>query len=293
MRAGPAHRPSRAAAAFLAPFLVGTAVLVLLPAVLTLRFAFTDYTGLGGPRFTGLDNVRRLASDPLFHASLEASAVHVALAVPLRLAAATALALLLAAPLRAGRWYRASVYLPTVVPDVALALLFLWLLNPVYGPVNQLLGVVGLPQPDWLSTPWGARTAVVLMLLLPIGEAFVVVVAARRQIDPRIYDAAALEGLGPGQRVRWITLPVLAPLLLLLAVRDAIVSLQANFLPAYVLTDGGPDAATLYLPLYIFDQAFEFLGFGYGALLSIVLLLVTLVVIGLQLAVVRRWRVLR
>lgn len=289
------RRPTRArgAALFLAPFAVGTALLVLVPALLTFGYAFTDHTGLGDPRFTGLDNVRRLGSDPLFHASLSASAVHVALAVPLRLLAATALALLLSAPRRGGRWYRAAVYLPTVIPDVALALLFLWLLNPVYGPANQLLGALGLPQPDWLSTTWGARSAVLLMLLLPIGEAFVVVLAARRQVDPRLYDAAALEGLGPAQRVRRITLPILAPLLLLLAVRDTVVSLQANFVPAYVLTDGGPDSATLYLPIYIFDQAFEFLGFGYGAMLSLVLLALTLVAIGVQVALVRRWRVLR
>lgn len=284
---------SRAAVPFLAPFAVGTGLLVLLPALLTLGYAFTDHTGLGDPSANGLDNVRRLGSDPLFRASLTASAVHVALAVPLRLLAATALALLLSAPRRGGRWYRAAVYLPTVVPDLALALLLLWLLNPVYGPANQVLGALGLPQPDWLSTTWGARSAVLMMVLLPIGEGFVVVLAARRQVDPRLYDAAALEGLGPWRRLRAITLPILAPLLLLLAARDTVVSLQANFVPAYLLTDGGPDNATLYLPLYIFDQAFEFLAFGYGAMLSLVLMTVTLVVIGLQVVLVRRWRLFR
>lgn len=283
----------RPAAAFLTPFALGTGLLVLLPAVLTIGYAFTDHTGLGAARFTGLENVRRLREDPLVAASLTASSIHVALAVPLRLLAATALALLLAAPRPGGRWYRAAVYLPTVIPDVALALLFLWLLNPIYGPVSQVLGAVGGPQPDWLSTTWGARSAVVLMLLFPIGEAFVVVLAARRHLSPRLYEAAALEGLGPWQQTRWVTLPVLAPLLLLLAARDTIVSLQANFLPAYILTDGGPDNATLYLPLYIFDQAFEFLAFGYGAMLSLVLLALTVAVIGVQVLLVRRWRVVR
>jgi len=278
---------------FLAPYAVGTLLLVLTPAALTLGYAFTDSTGVSTPAYNGLENLRRMRSDPLFWAALQASAFHLALAVPLRLLAATALALLLAAPRRGGRWYRTAVYLPTVVPDVALALLFLWLLNPVYGPVNKLLGAAGLPGPNWLSEPWSARMAIVVMLAFPIGEAFVVVVAARRHLDQRWYEAAALDGCGTWLVLRRITLPLLAPVLVLLAVRDTAFLLQATFVPAYVLTDGGPDNATLYLPLYIFDQSFEFFGFGYGAMLTLVLLGFTALLVALQVALVRRWRILR
>lgn len=281
------------AARFLAPYAVGTLLLVLVPALLTVGYAFTDATGVGPPAFNGLDNLRRMASDPLFAASMQASAFHLAVAVPLRLLSATVLGLLLAAPRRGGRWYRTAIYLPTVVPDVALALLFLWLLNPIYGPVNQLLGVAGLPGPNWLSSPWWARLAIVLLLAFPIGEAFVVVVAARRHLDGRLYEAAALDGCTPWLALRRITLPLLAPVLVLLAVRDTAFLLQATFVPAYQLTDGGPDNATLYLPLYIFDQSFEFFGFGYGAMLTLVLLAFTVLLVALQVAVVRRWRVLR
>jgi len=284
---------SRSAGAFLLPYAVGSLALVVIPAALTFGYAFTDYTGLGEPRFNGWDNLRRLFNDPFFFASLRASALHVAIAVPLRLLVAVSLALLLAAPRRGGRWYRAAVYLPTVVPDIALALLFLWVLNPLYGPLNQALGLFGLPEPTWLGTPWGARAGVVMMLLFPIGEAFVVVLATRRALSPRIYEAAALEGCSPWQQLRHVTLPVLAPVLLLLAVRDTVLTLQVNFVPAYVLTDGGPDRATLYLPIYIYDQSFEFLAFGYGAMLTFVLLAVTATAVLLQLLLVRRWRVLR
>ena len=278
---------------FLAPYVLGTVLLFVVPALMTFAYAFTNHTGLARPSFNGLDNARRLAADPLFAASLRASLIHVALAVPLRLLAATGLGLLLAAPRRGGRWYRAAVYLPTVIPDVALALLFLWVLNPLNGPLNQLLGAFGLPQPVWLATAWGARAGVVMMLLFPIGEAFVVVLATRRQINARLYEAAALEGAGPWQQLRRITLPALAPVLVLLAVRDTVFTLQTNFVPAYILTDGGPANATLYLPIYIFDQSFEFLGFGYGAMITLVVLLITAALIALQLALVRRWRILR
>jgi multiple sugar transport system permease protein len=272
---------------------VGTVLLVAVPALLTFGYAFTDHTGLATPRFNGLANLRRMATDPLFAASLRASLIHVALAVPLRLLAATALGLLLAAPRPGGRWYRAAVYLPTVIPDIALALLFLWVLNPLYGPLNQLLGMAGLAQPNWLAEPWAARIGVVLMMLFPIGEGFLVVLATRRQLNARLYEAAALDGCSAFGQLRRITLPLLAPVLLLLAVRDTVFTLQANFVPAYVLTDGGPGNATLYLPVYIFDQAFEFLGFGYGAAITLVVLGITAVLIAVQLLLVRRWRILR
>jgi len=288
-----AQASDRRAAAFLAPYVIGTVLLILLPAALTFRYAFTDFTGLGQGQFTGLANLRRLVDDPFFDAALRASAFHVAVAVPLRLLLAVTFALLLAAPRRGGRWYRLAVYLPTVIPDVALALLFLWILNPVYGPLNQLLGLFGLPQPTWLATTGGARLGVVFMLLLPIGEAFIVVLATRRGIGPRLYEAAALEGARPWQQLRHITLPLLAPVLALLAIRDVALSLQATFVPAYVLTDGGPLFATLYVPIYAYDQAFEFLGFGYSAMITLVVLAATLLLVAGQLLLVRRWRAWR
>jgi multiple sugar transport system permease protein len=295
-QAGQPARPptSRAPWAFLAPYLVGVLVLIAAPALLNFGYAFTNHTGLTpDPQFNGLANVRRLLADPFLVRSLQASLFHVALAVPLRLVIAVGLGLLLAAPRPGGRWYRAMVYLPTVIPDVALAILFLWVLNPLYGPLNLILGMLGLPQPAWLASPYGARVGIVIMLLFPIGEAFLVTLATRRQLNLRLYEAAALDGCSAFQQLRRITLPLLAPVLLLLAVRDTILTLQVNFVPSYVLTDGGPANSTLYLPVYIFDQAFEFSGFAYGALITLLLMAITAVLIGVQLYFVRRWRVLR
>jgi multiple sugar transport system permease protein len=275
--------------ALLTPFGVGVTVLLLAPAAMTFFYAFTSYTGLGEPVFNGLDNLRRGAADPLAAAALRASLVFALLAVPLRLLLATGLGLALAAPRRGSRLARVLVYLPTVIPDVALALLFLWVFNPLYGPVNGLLRTFGLPEPTWLASPWGARWAIVIMMAFPIGEAFLVVLAARRVLSADVYEAAAVDGASPWQQLIHVTLPQMAPLLVLLAIRDTILSLQVNFVPAYVLTDGGPDAATLFLPVYIFDQAFEFLGFGYGAMLTVILLAVTTVLLCLQALLARRW----
>ena len=279
----------RTATWFLAPFLVGVVVLLLLPAIANLGYAATDHVGFGDPSFTGLANFRRMATDPFFQASLRASLVFALLAVPLRLAAATVFGIALAPDRRGSRLQRAFVYLPTVLPDIALSLTFLWVFNPLYGPMNGFLGAVGAPQPVWFSSGWGARWAIVIMMVFPIGEAFLVVMAGRRALSDELYDAAAVDGASAWQRLRHVTLPQLAPLLLLLAVRDTILSLQVNFVPAYLLTDGKPDNATLFLPVYIFDQAFELLGFGYGAALTLVLLAVTTVLILLQLRLGRRW----
>lgn len=279
---------------FLAPYLLAVTLLIGVPAALSVGYAFTDHTGLTrDPQFVGIANFRRLFSDEFFLDSLQASLFHVVLSVPLRLLAAVGLGLLLAAPRRGGRFYRVAVYLPTVVPDVALAVLFLWVLNPLYGPANQLLGLFGHGGYNWLAEPTAARVGVVLMLLFPIGEGFIVVLAARRLLDGRLYEAAALEGCGPFGQLRRLTLPLLAPVLLLLAVRDTILTMQVNFVPAYVLTDGRPANATLYLPVYIFDNAFEFSGFAYAAVVTIVLMLLTAVIVTVQIRMVRRWRVLR
>lgn len=295
-----ARRPPRwwrgdalAAPVFLAPFGLGVVLLILVPLIVTVGYAFTDATGLNEPSFNGLANLDRLRRDPFLPAAVEASLVHVALAVPLRLLVATSLGLLLAAPRPGGRLYRAAVYLPTVIPDLALSLVALWFFNPLHGPANRLLGLVGLPQPLWLSTPWGARWAVVLMLLLPIGEAFLVVLVSRRQVPARLYDAAALEGYGPFGQLRHVTLPLIAPILVLLAIRDTILTLQVNVVPAYLLTDGRPQQATLYLPLHVYDTAFEFSSVGYGSLLTLVVCAIAGVLVALQVALIRRWRIIR
>ncbi len=272
----------------LLPFGIGLVVLLLVPAVMNLAYAFTNDTGLAPARFTGLANVRRALADPLLAAALRASLIHAVIAVPLRLLAAIGFGLALAAPRRGNRLARALVYVPSVLPELSLALVTLWAFNPVHGIVNGALSTVGATGPNWFATAWGARSAIVAMMLLPIGEAFLVVLAARRSLPPVLYEAARVDGATPWQSLRLVTLPALAPLLVLLAVRDVVLTLQVNVVPAYALTDGGPDAATLFLPIYVYDQAFELLGFGYAALLTLLLLAVTAGIVAALSATARR-----
>jgi multiple sugar transport system permease protein len=275
----------------LAPFLAGIVLLVLTPAVLTLGLAAFEADLVREPLFRGLDNFVELASDSVFTTSLQNSLIYIAGAVPLRLLAAVGLALLLHLRFRGAGAYRATAYLPTVVPDVAFALAWLWILNPLYGPFNLTLAAVGIDGPSWLSDPWAARLGLIMIAGFTVGEGFLIALATRRAIPQNLYEQAALEGAGPWATLRRLTLPLMAPTLLLLLLRDTIYSFQTSFVPALVITEGGPPPyATTFLPVFIYRNGFEYLRFGYAAAATVVMLAVTAALIAVQYAVLRRWR---
>jgi multiple sugar transport system permease protein len=220
-------------------------------------------------------------------------------ATPLRLLVALGLALLFWRRSRGVGVGRAMIAVPTVVPEVAYGLLWLWLLNPLYGPVNGLLTlggdggdtVFGRLPPQWLTDPNHARAGIVLMSLFTVGEAFVVLLVARQAVSTDLYELASLED-APGWDVfRRITLPVLAPVLVLLFLRDMLLSFTFTFVPALVVTEGGPpDYATTYLPLFVYREAFEYLRYGYAAAATLVMLALTVPIVWLQWRLVRRLR---
>jgi multiple sugar transport system permease protein len=241
--------------------------------------AFTTFDALGPPLFTGLMNFRFLAADPVVPTAFLNSLIFIALAVPLRILGALALALLLFRPRRGVSGYRAAVYVPTVIPDVAYALIWLWILNPLYGPVNLALGAIGLPMPAWLADASTARFPFVIMAAFQIGEGFVVLLAALRGMPPEHLDAAAVDGAGRWATFRYLTFPLLLPWLALLTCRDIILSVQYTFTPAHVMTGGDPYYATLFLPLLIYEEAFDRFRFGTGSALMLIVFLVSVALI--------------
>jgi multiple sugar transport system permease protein len=281
----------RGLALMLTPYLVGVGILVLLPAVFTVAMSFYEYDLIRPGDFIGLANFQELARDEVFWIALLNSLGFVAAAVPLRLLGALGLALLLHRRFRGVGTYRTAAYLPTVIPDVAYALLWLWILNPIFGPLNLLLDAVGLPTFGWLAFPNATRAGIVLMSLFTIGEGFLVAMATRQAIPAELYELSAIEGAGPWRVFRKVTLPLMAPVLLLLLLRDTIFSFQVTFVPALVVTDGGPAPyATTYLPLFIYRNAFEFLRYGYAAAATVIMFLITFVIVEVQVRVIQRWR---
>jgi multiple sugar transport system permease protein len=290
----------RQLALMLAPYLLGLSVLVAVPGLVTFGLALTEYDLLRSPEFVGVENFRELARDDIFRRALVNSLVFAALAVPLRLAAALALALLLHRRMRGIGAARSAAVLPTVIPDVAYGLVWLWLFNPLYGPINVLLRVWGdsptetawgVAPPQWLTHPNDARAAIIIMSLFTIGEGFVVLLVTRQGLPTELYDLAALEDATAWGIFRRVTVPLMAPILLLLLARDTIFSLQATFVPALVVTEGGPPPyATTYVPLFVYQNAFEYLRYGYAAAATLVMFALTAVIVLLQWRIVRRWR---
>ena len=267
---------------FLAPAALAAAALVVAPMLAAVVVAFTDYDALTAPEAVGFANFEALWRDDVFRTALGNSLLFIAIVVPLRLLVALAVGLLVSAPRRGAGAARTATTLPTFVPEIAVALLWLWVFNPIYGPL-----AIVLPE-DWLTSAWGARAAVALMSLFLVGEAIIVVAAVRNEIPAELYEAAAVEGGTRRHVLRHLTLPLLSPVLVLLAARDVALSLQATFVPALVLTEGGPEYATTTLPLWAYRNAFEFLNFGYAAAMTVVMLAITAVAAGAAAATLRR-----
>jgi multiple sugar transport system permease protein len=295
----PDTRSRRQLLVMLAPYLLGLVGLVLLPAVITLALAFTEYDLLRPPRWVGLGNFTELISDPIFRVALTNSLVFALVAVPLRVLFALGLALLLHRRALGVGSARSAAMLPTAVPEIAYGLLWLWLLNPFYGPINQVLRtggengltMLGRTPPQWLTDPTDARAAIITMSLFTMGETFVVLLAARRALPRDVYEMAALEDATGWDVFRRITLPLMAPVLGLLLVRDAIQSLHFTFVPALVVTDGGPPPyATTYLSLFVYRNGFEYLRYGYAAAATLVMILLTVAAVVVQWRLIRRYR---
>ena len=258
------------------PYLLGSFLLVLVPLALATVLAFTDYFGFVAPEFTGTDNLVRLAGDRPFWHAVGVSALVAVVVVPLRLVLAVGAALLLARRRGATTAIgRAAAYVPSAIPDAAWALLWLWILNPLYGPLPALLGMLGTPDPGFLTTTWGARLGLALVMAFQIGEAFIVALAARAAIPSRLHEAIDVEGGSAWFAMTRLTLPLMAPIVLVLAVRDVVVVVQNAFVPALLVTDGGPANATLTAPLLIYRRAFEYGELGYASTQSITLLVLT------------------
>jgi multiple sugar transport system permease protein len=273
----------------LAPWLVGTAVLVVGPALVTVAFAFTEYDALSPPRFVGFSAFADLLRYGEFRRALASTLIILAIAVPLRVGGGLALALLLHRRARLAVAGRVAAYAPAVVPDVATALVWLWVVNPVFGPIGMVASAFGHGLGPVLLDPTGARLTVVAISAFAVGEGFLVTLAARRELPEVLYDVARTEGAGPVTAFRRVTLPLLTPVLGVLTARDLVVSLQAVMVPTLLLTNGGPLDATKTLPLLAYERGFRELELGDGAAIAVLLMLLTGAFVALQFRLLRRW----
>ncbi len=295
--------------AFVSPWLAGFAALIVYPFCATLYWSFCRYDLLRPPRWAGLANYERLADelvhDGRFAQALANTCYYALVSVPLSIALGVLLAVMLAWNVRGREVYRTLLFLPSVVPVVAGAILWTWLLDPQAGLVNSVLRGLGLPAPGWFNSireaasplAWyrgqgglGSKDALVLMNLWGVGNFMVIYLAALGDISPQLYEAAELDGAGRLQRFWHITLPLLSPVIFFNLVMGLIHAVQA-FTQIYIVSQGqgAPSGSTLMLSLHLFLSAFKYLDMGYASAMAWVLFVVVLAVTWLLFRSSRHW----
>nr|WP_307251130.1 sugar ABC transporter permease [Kineosporia succinea] len=268
----------KAAAVFLAPWLIGLVVITAGPMLMSLYLSFTDYNLLSAANFTGLENIQRMLDDQRLANSLGVTMIYVFVSTPIQLAVALALAIFLDRGLRGLALYRSIFYLPSLLGS-SVAVAVLW--KRVFGAeglVNQFLAVFGIDGPGWISQPSTALSTLILLHVWTFGAPMVIFLAGLRQIPREFYEAAAVDGASRWQQFRNVTLPMLSPIIFFNLVLGIIGAFQ-SFTQAFVVSDGrgGPSDSTLFFTLYLYQQGFVNFNMGYASALAWLLLLIVAV----------------
>ncbi|MGC4107885.1 MAG: sugar ABC transporter permease [Thermomicrobiales bacterium] len=266
---------------FILPAVLGLLIFYLGPMIASLYFSMTDYDMLSPAKWVGLQNYRDLLQDEIFWKSLRVTITYSVFSVPLGLALALCLALLLNQKFRGVTAFRTIFYLPTVMSGVAVATLWKWIFNPDFGILNLLLEKIGIRGPAWLADETWALPALILTSLWTVGGSMLIFLAGLQGIPQDLYEAAELDGAGAWNRFRNITLPLLSHVTFFNLVLGIIGALQV-FTEAFVLTKGGPNNSTMLLSVYLYQNAFLYLKMGYASAIAwvmfLIVMLLTLVV---------------
>jgi len=270
---------------FVAPAVVLIGIFGLVPIAWSAIMSFQANDLVSAPSWVGLANYQALAKDPAFIASVRHTLVYTALFVPLSVAGSLLVAWALNRKLRGVRFYRLAVFVPVITSTVATGIIFLWLLDPVFGLVNYLLSLVGLPEQGFLQDTNQALLCIVVMTVWGwLGFDVIIYLAALQGIPQELMEAAQIDGAGKWSSFRNVVLPFLRPATLFLVVWSTISALQL-FDEIYVTTRGGPLGATTVIVYYLYQQAFQFFNAGYGAAIAYVLFMAILVITIIQLKV--------
>ncbi len=268
-------RNNKAAVIFLLPWFLGLFVFTAGPIAASFALGFTDYNLLRAPTFNGFENFTRMVSDSRLHQALGVTFRYVAISVPLQLACALGLALLLDRGLRGLAFYRSMFYLPSLLgSSVAIAVLWRQIFG-ADGLVNQLLALVGVEGRGWISDPDTALSTLIVLNVWTFGAPMIIFLAGLRQIPVMYYEAAATDGAGRWTQLWRITIPLLSPIIFFNLVLQIIHAFQA-FTQAFVVSGGrgGPSDSTLFYTLYLYQRGFNNFDMGYAAGLAWLLLLI-------------------
>jgi len=275
---------------YLLPTIIGLLLFSAGAVIGSFLLSFTRWDMVGRPEWLWVDNYMELFRSALFWEVVRTTFLFVLMVVPMSVAGSLALALLVNTQVRGITVFRTAFFLPVVSSVIAVALVWSWMYNPEYGLLNHLLrSLFGVAGPAWLEdTFWALPAMALLTAWKGLGYSMVIFLAGLQTIPRELYDAATIDGAGPGQRFVRITLPMLSPTTFFVLVITLINSFQV-FEQTYVLTKGGPANATLTLSYYVYQNAFQFFQMGKAAATSYVLFAIILVVTLLQFRFQRRW----
>jgi multiple sugar transport system permease protein len=275
--------------AFLSPWLIGFCAFTIVPIGLSLYYSFCRYSLLQSPLFVGLENYRLLVRDAVFWKVLWNTALYALMALPIGTVAALSVAMLLNSKIRGMSIYRTIVFLPSLVPQVASAMLWLWMFNAKLGLVNTGLRAVGISDPPgWLTDARWAMPALVLMSLWGIGNTIVIYLAGLQDVPRELYEAAEIDGASQLRKTWHVTLPYISPVIFFNVIMAIIGTLQI-FAAPFIVTQGGPARSTYLYTMYLYDNAFCYLKMGYASAMAWVQLLIVLALTAIAALSSKRW----
>lgn len=281
------RRGLRTGLLFISPWLVGFLGFTIYPALASLYYSFTNFKILQEPKWIGLGNYSALINDPLFWKSLSNTLYLTVIGVPLAVIVALGIALLLNRKgIRGIGIFRTIFYLPVVIPGVAAALLFLFLLNPIFGLVNDFIGVFGIKGPGWFFDPEWAKNGIILLTIWGAGDIVIIYLGALQGVSRALYEAAEVDGAGAWVKLRHVTIPMISPAILFNLITGAIAAFQ-SFTQAFVVSSGvgrgndgsigGVQNSLLFYGLNLYNNGFRYFQMGYASALAWILLIIILI----------------
>lgn len=278
-------KSDRAGYLFILPWLVGLLLFTIGPMLFSLFLAFSKWdiiTGVKSIEWVGLDNFKAIFHDELFYQSLKVTFIFALVSVPLYQVVSLLAAVLLNMRTRGMKIFRLIYFMPSVIPAVAVSMMWVMIFNPEYGILNRALGWFGIQGPAWLQDPSYALGALIVMGIWGVGNTIIIYLSGLQGVPEDMYEAAELDGAGRFRRFFSITMPMISPTIFFNLIMGIIGGFQ-YFTQAFVMTNGGPLNSTLFYNLYLYNKAFQNYEMGYASALSwilfVIILAFTLVVI--------------
>ena len=264
---------------FVLPWIIGFLIFTLYPILSSLYYSLCDYNVISAPRFVGLRNYEKLFRDRTFIKACQNTLYMIGVGVPITTLTAVTVSLLLNnKSLRGTSWMRVVFFIPTLVPTVVGCLLWIWVMQPETGIVNNILGMFGISGPGWLSSPTWAKPAFILMMVWTCGNAIIIYLAGLQDVPESLYDAAKIDGANFFQQSVFVSIPLIRSTILYNVV-TLIIGVFQWFAEPYIMTEGGPSNATMFYSLYLYQNAFQFFKMGYASAQAWIMLAVALVII--------------